>query len=120
MYKNKYRVETARHPAWNYSYDASYFITICTAKQKNYFARRDNENMCFSEIGKAANTYWSEIPTHFPFVELDSFTIMPNHIHGILIINKNKHRVETQDFASNDTSKEAQNFASLLDTIPVI
>ena len=40
-----------------------------------------------SEIGKIAIKYWNEIPKHYPFVELDEFVIMPNHIHGILFFN---------------------------------
>jgi putative transposase len=36
-----------------------------------------------------AHNYWLEIPNHFPFVELGNFVVMPNHMHGILIINKN-------------------------------
>ena len=44
--------------------------------------------MHLSEIGKLAEKYWLEIPEHFPFVELGNFVVMPNHFHGILIINK--------------------------------
>jgi REP element-mobilizing transposase RayT len=45
--------------------------------------------MQLSELGEMAQRYWMEIPDHFPFVILDDFVIMPNHIHGIIIINKN-------------------------------
>ena len=45
--------------------------------------------MILSEIGKIANQFWQEIPAHFPFVNLDEFVVMPNHVHGILEINKN-------------------------------
>ena len=41
-----------------------------------------------SAIGQIAHKYWLEIPNHFPFVELGNFVIMPNHVHGIIIINK--------------------------------
>jgi len=44
--------------------------------------------MILSEIGKIADQYWNEIPDHFPFVELGEFVVMPNHIHGIIVINK--------------------------------
>jgi len=51
--------------------------------------------MHLSEIGLLANKYWYEIPQHFKFIELDAFVVMPNHIHGILIINKqNEGRYE--------------------------
>jgi len=39
-------------------------------------------------IGEIANQYWTEIPKHFPFVELDEYVVMPNHVHGILFFNK--------------------------------
>lgn len=45
--------------------------------------------MLLSESGQIAQKYWIEIPFHFPYVELDEFVVMPNHIHGIIIIKKN-------------------------------
>ena len=44
--------------------------------------------MNLSEIGKIAHQYWTEIPKHFPFVKLGVHVIMPNHIHGIITIDK--------------------------------
>ena len=39
-------------------------------------------------MGKLAEKYWLEIPNHFPYIELGNFVVMPNHTHGILIIDK--------------------------------
>jgi len=44
--------------------------------------------MQLSEIGQLAENFWRSIPEHFPFVKLDAFVVMPNHIHGILVIDK--------------------------------
>ena len=44
--------------------------------------------MKMSEIGEIANKKWKIIPEHFPFVLLDEYVVMPNHIHGIIQINK--------------------------------
>jgi len=41
-----------------------------------------------TKIGKIATGYWMEIPVHYPSVELDEFVVMPNHLHGILFLNK--------------------------------
>jgi len=49
--------------------------------------------MRLSKIGEMAKQYWLAIPRHFPFVKLDEFIVMPNHIHGIVIIVDN-HRDE--------------------------
>jgi putative transposase len=51
-------------------------------------------------MGLIAEQYWLEIPNHNPFVLLDTFVIMPNHIHGIIFINKNND-LETHKYASN-------------------
>ena len=64
-----------------------------------------------SEIGKIAHQYWLDIPQHFPFVILDEFIIMPNHIHGILIFNKTKP-VEPQDFAAHNMALQEQQKAN--------
>ena len=52
------------------------------------------------KLGKNAVDCWLKIPEHFPHVTLDEFVIMPNHVHGIIIINNNAIVVETQNFAS--------------------
>ena len=44
--------------------------------------------MVLSDIGKIAWRFWGEIPNHFPFVILNAFVVMPNHVHGIIIIDK--------------------------------
>lgn len=66
--------------------------------------------MELSEICNMAVNYWLEIPHHFPIIELDVFVVMPNHVHGIIII-------KTPD---GDPNVETQNFASLLPLTPKI
>lgn len=58
--------------------------------------------MQLSKTGKLAEQFWHEIPNHFPMVELGNFVVMPNHVHGILIIN---HTVETRFIASDNNDK---------------
>jgi REP element-mobilizing transposase RayT len=87
-YRNKYRVESTRLQTWDYGWNAAYFITICTKNRKHFFGEVHNGKMNLSEMGILANKFWFEIPEHFPFVNLDSFVVMPNHIHGIIVIDK--------------------------------
>ena len=93
-FRDKYRIPSARLQSWDYGWNASYFITICTANRERYFgeivAGLDNEQpaMQLSEVGIIAKRCWLEIPTHFPFVVLNAFVVMPNHVHGIIIINR--------------------------------
>jgi hypothetical protein len=89
-FRNRYRIASARAQWWDYGHNAAYFITICTAYRKNYFGKITNRKMILSDIGKIADDCWMNIPAHFPFVDLGQYIIMPNHVHGIVIINKNK------------------------------
>jgi len=95
LYLNKYRVPSARAQWWNYADNAAYFITICTANRQHYFGKIKNQNIELSDIGSFATKCWFEIPQHFPFVQLGAFIVMPNHVHGIVIIQKPENAVET-------------------------
>ena len=98
-FQNKYRIPSARLQTWDYANNGTYFITICTQNRHHFFGTIQNQEMQLSEIGKLAAQFWMEIPNHFPFIELGNFVVMPNHVHGILIIN---HSVETRFIASNN------------------
>src|SRR5687768_3301385 len=86
-FKNKYRIASARLASWDYSHPGSYFITICTKKRKHFFGEIINKEMYLNDVGIIADQCWSAIPDHFENTTLGEFTIMPNHIHGIIIIN---------------------------------
>lgn len=86
-YKNKYRIESSRLNNWNYTWQGAYFITICTKDMQLFFGGIKDDNMILNEIGQVAERFWLEIPEHFDNIILDHFIIMPNHVHGILIIN---------------------------------
>jgi len=120
-FQNKYRIPSARLQNWDYSSNGAYFITICTQNREHYFGEIKDAAMQISTIGQLAEQYWKEIPNHFPFVELGNFVVMPNHIHGILIINKLHDDItaETRLIASenNDNMAETRLIASVRDNI---
>ena len=117
LFKDKYRVESARLQEWDYSRSGCYFVTICIKNREYMFGQIENDEMVLSEIGGVAKQCWREIPNHFSFVELDEFVIMPNHIHGIIVIAEN---VETQNVASlqhknpNKFEPQSNNLASII------
>ncbi|PXX98890.1 transposase [Marinifilum breve] len=86
-FQNKYRIDSTRLQSWDYGSNGKYFITICTCEMEHFFGRIADENMFLNELGELADSYWREIPNHFPYVHLDEFIVMPNHIHGILVID---------------------------------
>jgi len=87
-FRGKYRIESARATWWDYSGDGAYFITFRTHNGGHYFGECKNGMMTLSTMGAIVQGFWYEIPKHFPFVTLGTFQVMPNHIHGILIIDK--------------------------------
>jgi len=94
-YLNIYRIESSRLQNWDYGWNGWYFVTVKTKFNRPYFGKIVNNKMILSNIGVLAERYWQEIPNHFNFVKLDGFVVMPDHIHGIITINK-KDDVETR------------------------
>lgn len=98
LYRQKYRIESARLKDWDYSSDGYYFITICTKNRVNYFGDIQNGIMGLNEIGLVTHNQWLRTMEIRDNVFLDEWVVMPNHFHGIVII-KNPP-VETQCIAS--------------------
>ena len=104
-FQNKYRIPSARWQTWDYGSNGAYFITICTQNRRHFFGEIIDSTipgesiMHLNDMGEMAEKYWVEIPQHFPFVSLGNFVIMPNHMHGILIID-NPAIVQTRLIAS--------------------
>lgn len=84
---DKRRRRSIRLKDYDYSQAGAYFVTICTYNKECVFGDIKDGKIELSEIGKVASKYWVEIPEHFSCVQLDEFVVMPNHIHGIVIIN---------------------------------
>jgi REP element-mobilizing transposase RayT len=83
----KYRIKSARLPGWNYAADGFYFVTICTKNRVNFFGEIREREMFLSPLGQIVGKFWRGIPAHFPNAKLDKFVVMPNHLHGILVID---------------------------------
>jgi putative transposase len=113
-FNNKYRISSSRLKGHDYSSTGLYFITICTKNREPFFGTISplSHQMQLSEIGETANECWQKIPMHFPFVELGEWVLMPNHIHGIIIINLNV-RLGSQP-KGNIFGPQSQNLASII------
>ena len=77
---------SVRLRGYDYSQAGAYFITICTQNRHCLFGNITDGAMVLNDAGRAAADCWLQIPDHFPHVELDEWVVMPNHIHGIVII----------------------------------
>jgi REP element-mobilizing transposase RayT len=86
LYRDKYRIESARLKGFDYSSPGEYFVTICTKGLVEFFGEVIQSKMLRNEIGGIAHNCWLEIPKHHRNVAIDEFTVMPNHVHGILVL----------------------------------
>ncbi|MEK6634824.1 MAG: hypothetical protein AABY38_00575, partial [Planctomycetota bacterium] len=75
-----------RLKGYDYSRAGAYFVTICVKNKENPLGKIIDGEVFLSGIGRIAEECWNKIPTHYPCVQLDKYVIMPNHIHGIIII----------------------------------
>lgn len=92
-FKNLYRIETNR-ALWHKYDGGQYFVTICTAGREHYFGKIDETGMHLSEIGVFAQEQFTNVSTYYPYAEIPSFVIMPNHIHAIVQINKDSNVID--------------------------
>ncbi len=108
-----------RLKGYDYSRAGAYFITIRTQKGKCLFGEIIDGQMVLNGAGRAAEKCWDDIPGHFPHVALDAFVVMPNHVHGILIIIDENVGTQNPDgqnaWAKNIGAKNigAKNFSPL-------
>ena len=85
-YKNRYRIPSAR-ATWHDYLGGAYFVTICTKDREFYLGTIENEQMHLSEIGKYADEQFRDVSLNYPYAEIPSYVVMPNHIHAIVIID---------------------------------
>lgn len=71
---------------FNYARAGYYFVTICVHRRRTTFGAIADGQFIESENGATARTCWKSIPLHNPLTHLDEFVIMPNHVHGIIVL----------------------------------
>ena len=82
-----------RRQGYDYAGGGMYFITICTHNKECLFGGIRDGVMHLNVFGNIADTCWKEIPQHFSHAALHEFVIMPNHIHGVLVLDENAEKV---------------------------
>jgi putative transposase len=78
--------KSPRLQGYDYTETGAYFITICTHNREMLFGEVVDGGMRLNPIGKITDECWAQIPTHFPNIKIDCYVVMPNHVHGIVII----------------------------------
>ena len=87
-----HRRRSIRLREYDYSSAGAYFITICVQHHACLLAQIADGQLILGNAGRMVNSVWDELPTFYPGVRLDEFVVMPNHIHGIVMIVEPKFK----------------------------
>jgi REP element-mobilizing transposase RayT len=82
----KHHRRSIRLKGYDYASAGAYFVTIVTYQRECVFGEIVNGEMRLNEVGKIVEKTWNDLPNHYSNVELGAFCIMPNHVHGIIIL----------------------------------
>ena len=108
MFNPKYHHrKSIRLREYDYTNPNWYYITICSYKKKNLFGRVKKNRMILNKYGNIVEECWKAIPKHFKHTSLDYYVIMPNHFHGIIVI-------ESRDTACCVPTVENRKFGEML------
>jgi REP element-mobilizing transposase RayT len=80
-----------RLAGYDYSQPGAYFVTLVTRGRECLFGEIVNGVMQLSAMGRIADEHWHLIPKHFPQVEFGAYVVMPNHVHGIIVIHTDEN-----------------------------
>ena len=78
--------QSIRLKGYDYRLNGAYYITICSYHKQYLFGEIVEGNMERNLLADTVEAVWYRLPLHFKFIELDTFIVMPNHIHGIIVI----------------------------------
>ena len=84
-----------RLKGYNYSRDGCYFITICTKNRIECFGEIKNGEMALNKYGYVAEKQWQWLADQYAYVKLDEYIIMPNHFHGVIILEDINNQEDT-------------------------
>lgn len=76
-----------RLKGYDYAAPGAYFVTICIHGRECLLGEVAGGTMLVGPAGEAVRSAWEELPGHYPRLRLDAFAVMPNHIHGILVLH---------------------------------
>ena len=99
---NKHHRRSLRLKGYDYSQKGAYYVTIVAWRRECLFGEVVNGDVKLSSYGEIVQKWWDEIPRHFQNVETGAFIIMPNHVHGIIIITARRGTVPVPEDMGGD------------------
>ena len=81
-----------RLKGFDYSQAGAYFVTVCTQNRQYLFGEISENKIRLNDAGRMIRTIWEGLSNRFPSIALDQFVVMPNHVHGIIMLIDSIHR----------------------------
>jgi putative transposase len=82
----KHHRRSIRLKGYDYSQTGAYFVTICSYNRESIFGEIVDGEAILSRYGRIVLTDWQNLAKRHPHIELGAFTVMPNHVHGIVVM----------------------------------
>lgn len=95
-----------RLKGYDYRQAGAYYVTICCHQRICFLGEIIDGVMHPNFLGETAGAMWCSLPRHFPFIELDAFVVMPNHFHGILVINEHENNMNLGNVPPRQSTPE--------------
>ena len=83
---DRHHRRSIRLKGYDYSTAGAYFVTLCVKGRENLLGDIVDDNMQLNEYGRIVETAWEWLGQQYPYVDLDEWVVMPNHLHGIIVI----------------------------------
>jgi REP element-mobilizing transposase RayT len=84
---DKHARRSIRLRDYDYAQPGAYFVTLCIQNRECLLGEVVEGIMRVNEVGQIIQSVWDELPRHYPGVDIDAFVVMPNHVHGIIVLS---------------------------------
>ena len=84
----KHHRRSVRLKGYDYSRPGAYFVTLCTHDRESLFGEICNGLTHLNRMGLIVQRTWFDLPHHYPHIVLDAMVIMPNHLHGVIVLTE--------------------------------
>ena len=114
LFKGRYRVPSTRLPGWDYRSNGYYFVTICTRDRRPFLGAVVHDVVRLSEAGRIVDEEWNRTPAVRDYVTLDEYVVMPNHLHGIIVLRRDVVETSRRDVSTNGPRLLADSLGSVV------
>jgi REP element-mobilizing transposase RayT len=83
----KHHRRSIRLKGYDYSLAGAYFVTVCVHRGRCLLGEIRDGEMHLNGLGEIAAAAWDDLPNHYPHVVLGAFVVMPNHVHGVVVLD---------------------------------